>query len=239
MYYRVKPKRGLFIENWLRISSEGKNTGQLSRDTGSNPVFSISVSQQCWLFYFNVKGGGTVNIVDPIRDKDDIQAMKEYLREWNERNYLLFLFGINSGLRVGDILRIRVKDVQGWYIKIKEQKTGKRKQIKMTKNLKKEVREYIKDMPLHHYLFQSRIGKNKPLDRRTVDWILKTAAIECGIENIGTHSMRKTFGYHYYKKTKDIAMLMDLFNHSSPAITLRYIGIIQDQRDKAMSNFDL
>ena len=88
-------------------------------------------------------------------------------------------------------------------------------------------------------MFQSRIGKNKPLDRRTVDWILKTAALECGIENIGTHSMRKTFGYHYYKKYKDVAMLMDLFNHSSPAITLRYIGIRQDQRDKAMSNFDL
>ena len=88
-----------------------------------------------------------MNIVDPIRDKDDIKAMKEYLREWNERNYLLFLFGINSGLRVGDILRIRVKDVQGWHIKIKEQKTGKQKQIKMTKTLKKEVREYIKDMP--------------------------------------------------------------------------------------------
>ena len=51
-----------------------------------------------------------MNIVDPIRDKDDIKAMKEYLREWNERNYLLFLFGINSGLRVGDILRIRVTD---------------------------------------------------------------------------------------------------------------------------------
>ena len=100
-----------------------------------------------------------MNIVDPIRDKDDIKAMKEYLREWNERNYLLFLFGINSGLRVGDILRIRVKDVQGWHIKIKEQKTGKQKQIKMTKTLKKEVREYIKDMPLHYYLFQSRIGK--------------------------------------------------------------------------------
>ena len=174
-----------------------------------------------------------------ILAKYDIQAMKEYLREWNERNYLLFLFGINSGLRVGDILQVRVKDVQGWYIKVKEQKTGKRKQLKMTKTLKKEIREYIKDKPLHHYLFQSRIGKNKPLDRRTVDWILKTAAIECGIENIGTHSMRKTFGYHYYKKTKDVAMLMDLFNHSSPAITLRYIGIRQDQRDKAMSNFDL
>lgn len=89
-------------------------------------------------FYFTLEGGESMNIVDPIRDKDDIQAMKEYLREWNERNYLLFLFGINSGLRVGDILRIRVKDVQGWYIKIKEQKTGKRKQLKMTKTLKKK-----------------------------------------------------------------------------------------------------
>ena len=66
-----------------------------------------------------------MNIVDPIRDKDDIQAMKEYLREWNERNYLLFLFGINSGLRVGDILKIRVKDVQRWYIKIKSRRLAK------------------------------------------------------------------------------------------------------------------
>jgi len=180
-----------------------------------------------------------LNIVEPIRDKDDIQAMKDYLREWNERNYILFLFGINSGLRVGDILKIRVKDVQGWYIKLKEQKTGKKKKIKMTKTLKREVREYIQNKPHHHFLFQSRVGKNKPLDRRTVDWILKVAASECGIENIGTHSMRKTFGYHYYKKTKDIAMLMSLFNHSSPAITLRYIGIRQDQQDKAMSNFGL
>ncbi|WP_415746530.1 tyrosine-type recombinase/integrase [Streptococcus pseudopneumoniae] len=180
-----------------------------------------------------------MNIVEPIRDKDDIQAMKDYLREWNERNYILFLFGINSGLRVGDILKIRVKDVQGRYIKLKEQKTGKKKKIKMTKTLKREVREYIQNKPHHHFLFQSRVGKNKPLDRRTVDWILKVAASECGIENIGTHSMRKTFGYHYYKKTKDIAMLMSLFNHSSPAITLRYIGIRQDQQDKAMSNFGL
>lgn len=146
--------------------------------------------------------------------------------------YLLaFYFTQEGGYTVNIVDPIRDK--------LKEQKTGKQKQIKMTKTLKKEVREYIKDMPLHYYLFQSRIGKNKPLDRRTVDWILKTAAIECGIENIGTHSMRKTFGYHYYKKYKDVAMLMDLFNHSSPAITLRYIGIRQDQRDKAMSNFDL
>lgn len=180
-----------------------------------------------------------MNFVEPIRDKTDIQTMKDYLREWSERNYMLFLFGINSGLRVGDIVKVRVKDVQGWYITVKEQKTGKVKKIKMTKSLKREIREYIKGKPLHHFLFQSRVGKNKPLDRRTVYWILRVAASECGIDNVGTHTMRKTFGYHHYKKKKDVAILMDLYNHSSPAITLRYIGIRQDQRDRAMSDFDL
>ena len=66
-----------------------------------------------------------MNYVEPIRNTEDIQAMKDYLRNWNERNYILFLFGINSGLRIGDILKLKVKDVQGWYINTKEQKTGK------------------------------------------------------------------------------------------------------------------
>ncbi|TMR80728.1 site-specific integrase [Streptococcus pseudopneumoniae] len=180
-----------------------------------------------------------MNIVEPIRDKDDIQAMKDYLREWNERNYILFLFGINSGLRVGDILKIRVKDVQGWYIKLKEQKTGKKKKIKMTKTLKREVREYIQNKPHHHFLFQSRVGKNKPLDRRTVDWILKVAASECGIENIGTHSMRKTFGYHYYKCCYSIFSSVQLDISYILSNSNSYIGIRQDQQDKAMSNFGL
>ena len=51
--------------------------------------------------------------------------------------------------------------------------------------------------------------------------------------------MRKTFGYHQYKNKKDVAMLMTLFNHASPDITLRYIGIQQDQQDKSMDDFYL
>lgn len=180
-----------------------------------------------------------MNYVEPIRNTEDIQAMKDYLRKWNERNYILFLFGINSGLRIGDILKLKVKDVQGWYINTKEQKTGKPLKRKMTPILKRVLREFVKDKPLHHYLFQSRNGTNKALTRTTAYLILRTAAEELEIENVGTHTMRKTFGYHYYKKTKDIATLMVLFNHASPAITLRYIGIRQDQQDKAMNNFGL
>lgn len=180
-----------------------------------------------------------MNIVEPIRDKDDIEAMKSYLREWSERNYILFLVGINTGFRIGDILKLKVKDVQGWHIRVKEQKTGKTKSIKMTRRLKNELRDYVKDKPLHHYLFQSRNGKNKPLDRRTAYWILKTAGAELGIENIGTHTMRKTFGYHYYQKYKNVADLMSIFNHSSPAITLIYIGVRQDDLDKKMALFTI
>lgn len=180
-----------------------------------------------------------MNAVEPIRDKDDIQAMKDYLRSWNERNYILFLVGINTGFRIGDILKLRVKDVQGWHIRVREQKTGKQKNIKMTRTLKNELRKYVEGKPLHHYLFQSRNGVNKPLDRRTVYWILKTAGNDLGIENIGTHTMRKTFGYHYYKKYKNVVDLMTIFNHSSPAITLIYIGVRQDDLDTKMANFDI
>ena len=186
-----------------------------------------------------MKRGDVMNYVEPIRTKEDIKAMKEYLRDWNERNYMLFLVGINSGLRVSDILKLKVKDVQGWYIRIREQKTHKQKTIKMTPPLKKEIRKYVENKPLHHFLFQSRNGKNKHISRVTAYLILKVAAEEIGIDNVGTHTMRKTFGYHYYQKTKDVAMLMTLFNHSSPAITLKYIGIRQDQQDKAMSRFGL
>lgn len=180
-----------------------------------------------------------MNYVDPIRDKDDIQAMKEYLREWDERNYMLFLTGINSGFRISDLLQLRVKDVQGWYIKLKERKTGREIKRKMTTILKKEMRKYVEGKPLHYFLFKSRNGRNQPISRVTAYSIIKIAAEEVGIENVGTHTMRKTFGYHYYKKTKDVAFLMELFNHSSPKITLRYIGITQDFQDKEMSKFGL
>lgn len=70
--------------------------------------------------------------------------------------------------------------------------------------------------------------------------ILNKASKEAGLDfKIGTHSLRKTFGYHHYKKFKDIAMLQKIFNHSSPEITLRYIGIDQDMIDNSYNNFIL
>lgn len=175
--------------------------------------------------------------VSPIKDKDDLQGMKDYLREWNEMYYMMFITGLNTGLRIGDILTLKVKDVQGWHIKLRERKTGKTITRRMTKELKREMRRYIKGKPFHHYLFKSRQGNNRPITRERAYQIIKAAAEELGIDNVGTHTMRKTFGYTYYKKTKDVGTLQKLFNHSSPAITLRYIGIEQAELDDALRNF--
>lgn len=179
----------------------------------------------------------TLNLVQPIRDKETIQEIKGFLKEKNERNYILFLLGINTGLRISDILPLKVRDVEGWYITIREKKTKKNKRIKMTSELKKVLRDYILDKGKNEYLFKSRKGKNKPITRAAAYIILNEAAREFGLESIGTHSLRKTFGYMFYKQFKDVAALQEIFNHTDPKVTLRYIGINQDNLDGMMKKF--
>ena len=89
-----------------------------------------------------------------------------------------------------------------------------------------------------NWLFPSRQG-TKPITRVQAYRILNDAAKTVGIEEIGTHTLRKTFGYHMYQQTKDVAMLQQIFGHSAPSITLRYIGINHDMIDEAYDNFGL
>jgi len=89
------------------------------------------------------------------------------------------------------------------------------------------------------FLFRSREGKNKPISRVRAYQLLSDVAKKVGLEEIGTHTLRKTFGYWHYKQHKDIALLQELFNHSAPSVTLRYIGINQDAMDQSLENFYL
>lgn len=180
-----------------------------------------------------------MNFVQPIRDPECIREIKKYLKEKNERDYMLFVTGINSGLRISDILKLRVQDVKKPYFNIVEQKTNKTKRIAMTPSLQRELKEYIQDKEDHEFLFKSREGINKPIGRSMAYKILRDAAEHVKLENIGTHTLRKTFGYHFYKKYKDPALLQEIFNHSSEDITLRYIGINQDMMDDAIRNFKI
>lgn len=174
-----------------------------------------------------------MNTVEPIRDKNTVIDIADYLRGTSERNYVMFMMGVYSGLRISDILKFRVRDIKGKKeIKIREKKTSKEKRFPINKELMKVLTDYINGKPDYEFLFLSKKGINKPITRQQAYNILSEAAKEFGLESIGTHTLRKTFGYHIYQKTKDVAMLMDIFNHSSPSITLRYIGVNQENKNK-------
>ncbi|PUU89006.1 MAG: integrase family protein [Halanaerobium sp.] len=178
--------------------------------------------------------------VEPIRDKELIEEVKRLLLMDNYRNYLLFVLGINTGLRIGDMLRLKVSDVRNkTHIQIKEQKTQKSKKFFINGALRDALDRYIKNMADHEYLFQSRNGTNKPITRSQAYRVLSSVGKEVGLESIGCHSTRKTFGYHHYQQYKDVAMLQKLFNHSAPSITLDYIGVNQDLMDESMREFEL
>lgn len=183
-----------------------------------------------------------MNTVQPIRDKKKINAMKTLLKAKNEKYYLMFRIGVNVGLRVSDILTLKVKDVKSKdHVTITEKKTGKTKRFLVPTTLQKEIDLYIKENNMNdeEYLIQSRKGNNKPISRIQAYRVLNEVAQQIGLDEIGTHTMRKTFGYHHYKQNKDVAILQDIFNHSAPSITLRYIGITDDIKDDTLKDFDL
>ncbi|MCR4435812.1 MAG: tyrosine-type recombinase/integrase [Clostridiales bacterium] len=180
--------------------------------------------------------------VEPIRNKTKIKQMYYYLSGKDAKYGLLFKFGLNTGLRISDLLPIKVKDIFNNsgeyrdYLILNERKTGKEKKIKLNNALRKAINEFVKVQKLtsESYLFSSPKGDH--IRRIQAYRVLKEAADVCGIENFGTHSLRKTWGYWTYKMSKyNIGLIMDTFNHSSQSITLRYIGVNQDQKDELYS----
>ncbi|MGG1266815.1 site-specific integrase [Brevibacillus laterosporus] len=180
-----------------------------------------------------------MEIVQPLRTKREISAMKNAL---HGRDKLLFIFGINSGLRITDILGLTVGDVRDRdSIVLREEKTEKPKRFRINDAIKRAIAEFIPlDVSADEYLFRSRKGVNRPITRVQAYRILNDAAARAGItEQIGCHTLRKTFGYHAHKANVDLATLQAIFNHSSQAVTLRYIGITQDTMDEVYANIDL
>jgi integrase len=169
----------------------------------------------------------------------DLKDLKWSLkRHCSERDYIMFLLGINTGLRVGDLLQLKVKDVKGKNkVIVKEGKTDKPRTVHLH-NIYEELNNYIKGLK-SAWLFPSRKG-DKPITRIQAYRQLNKAARMCDIEEgIGTHTMRKTFGYWYYKQSKDIATLQRILNHSHPEITLRYIGITDEEIENSFQLFKL
>lgn len=183
-------------------------------------------------------------IVEPIKDKKKIDSLLIYLKGKSERNWLLAKFQLNTGLRISDVIKVNVSDLLTEnmnfkdYFVLHEQKTDKEKKIKLNDSLKKSIKAYIRhnNLRLGNHIFLSRKGINEHISVTQAYRILKAAAIDLHIENFGTHSLRKTWGYWTYKMSRyNIGLIMDTFNHSSEKITLRYIGITQENKDELYS----
>ena len=177
--------------------------------------------------------------VEPIRNKSDIKKVEKVLAKQSQRDLMLFVLGTNCGLRISDLLSLNVGDVRNkTHIQIVEKKTGKFKKFPINDRLKPMNEDFVKGRRNAEPLFLSHWRHR--LDRVTAYYLIRDACEKAGLqERIGTHSMRKTFGYHHYQQFKDVVILQKIFNHSSPQITLRYIRVEQDQIDYSYSNFIL
>lgn len=181
-----------------------------------------------------------MNYVEPIRDTEKIRELANYLRNYSERNYIMFLIGVNSGLRISDILRLRVRDVKEKdYISLREKKTKKQRIFPITPMLKRELKKYYKEKREDEFLIKSQKGYNKAISRVRAYKILREAGELLGLYNLGTHTLRKTFGYQFYMQYKDVVTLQKIFNHSSQAITLRYIGVEQNHINNMIKSFKI
>mgnify|MGYP001401227554 CR=1 FL=1 len=181
--------------------------------------------------------------VEPIRSVKKINDLKKYLLgAGNMRNYALVVVGLNSALRVSDILSLKWGDVFDFeekqfksHVYVKEKKTGKSKKFLLNQNASGgllKLKKRLGHINGQDYIFKSREGQNKPISRYMAIKIIKGACAAVGIkEHIGCHSLRKTFGYHSWKKGVPIPVLMELYNHSNQSITKLYLGISQDDID--------
>ena len=180
-----------------------------------------------------------MNVVEPIKNKKDLEKIEKILANKNKRDLLLFIMGTNTGLRVSDILSLDVNDVKNKdFVNLTEKKTGKQKRFPLNPKIKLLVQNFTKNRKENEPLFKTK--RRQRMERTNAYRIINQACKEIGLkENIGTHTLRKNFGYHHYQKFKDIALLQKIFNHCSPNITLRYIGIEQDEINKSYLSFIL
>jgi len=185
--------------------------------------------------------------VDPIKDIKKIKKLQALLQKHGTlKQYAFVKVGLNTGLRVSDIISLKWCDLEEndnfIYIDLKEKKTGKSKRIKINGDVRNCLNELRDQNPSEVWVFQSESNNNRGehWTRQTPYNFLNEYGKLAGIKTkIGTHTLRKTFGYHNYKRGIDLSYLQKIFNHSTPRITLDYIGITQEEIDEIYINTNL
>lgn len=155
--------------------------------------------------------------------------------------YMLLLLGFNTGLRIGDLCKLRVKDVRNRErVRIIAEKTDKMTDIKLQAAVQKAISAALKDQEAEDWALESRQrgrkdGRNKPISRQRCYGIIKEIAAQAGFEeHVGCHTMRKTFAWNFYQTSGDLAKLQKVLNHSSQDATIHYLGLDQQAVDETI-----
>ena len=199
--------------------------------------------------------------VQPIRLQSERDAIDSYLMHKNPRDRVMFALGIYMGRRISDLVSLNVRDVA--YIDrkgrlcicerlvIQERKTGKFADLVIHPKVRRILSKYLRQRRKHcetlGALLNEPLLKSKKsrrngqyrITRRHALRVLTNAAHDCGLNyKIGTHSLRKTFGYIQHQNGTSIELIQKMLNHSSPEVTLSYIGITRDDMDEAILSMD-
>lgn len=185
---------------------------------------------------------------EPIRNKQELHDLAEYFRSRGEfRNYALFILGIYTALRISDLLQLKWTDVYDesrerfrTRISLVEQKTGKYKEVALNEQAIYALQIYFPHRK-GTYIFASRSNLNRPITRTQAWRIIRDAVTAVGATgHISCHSLRKTWGYHAWASGQvSPVIIMDVYNHSNYAVTKRYLGVAQDDLDKAYLGMEL
>ncbi|WP_297520482.1 tyrosine-type recombinase/integrase [uncultured Clostridium sp.] len=191
----------------------------------------------------------------PIKNRESVLDIQDYLKCKNERDYILFLIGITTGYRTGDLIKLKVRDIkealrrgefniyEGKKMNSRNirEKNKKSRIVELLPRLSKILKEYINNKKDYEYLFKSRKGINQAIGVQAVSNILKDAAEYFGLYDISAHSMRKTYAYKIYVDSGcDIVAVKELLGHRSIEETKLYIGLDREkyhQYSRALNDF--
>ena len=185
------------------------------------------------------------NSVKPLKDDKRLRELYKKLLADHPRNALLLRFGLNTLLRIGDILPMQYSDIftdRGNfrdYLRLREEKTQKKKVIMLNDVIRKELSEYCEMYALSgsDHIFINFHDPSRHISRIQAWRILNKHSNLIGIDKFGTHSLRKTAAWRIYDKTKDLALVQKMLNHCSTKETIRYLGLDQALLDKTYQTY--
>lgn len=190
----------------------------------------------------------TMAATEPIRNKKQLKELAQYYLERGQlRNYTMIIMGVYTVLRISDLLRLKWSDVYDEekgafrdHVDVTEKKTGKTKTIALNKQILGALR-----LCLPHrrgeFIFASNRKTQKAISRVQAWRIIHAAVVAVGIKGkVSCHSLRKTWGYHACRMgAVPVVVIMTIYNHSSFKTTMRYLGVEQDDLDKAYLEMEL